>query len=135
MKAHLIRRGKHYAAKFYNPETRKWSHQSLKTTKKALADLRFGQFLEDRHKKELLGELNVEPVPLRILVKEFLEYMEANDNTGKLLAREVAAAHGWDPKKDINKDAYVKAVMKQIAEEEDEYKHLLKELDTESEGG
>ena len=78
MKAHLIRRGKHYAAKFYNPETRKWSHQSLKTTKKALADLRFGQFLEDRHKKELLGELNVEPVPLRILVKEFLEYMEAN---------------------------------------------------------
>jgi hypothetical protein len=41
----------------------------LKTTKKALADLRFGQFLEDRHKKELLGELNVEPVPLRVVVR------------------------------------------------------------------
>jgi hypothetical protein len=78
MKAHLIRRHKHYAVKFYNPETRKWSHRSLKTTKKAIADLRFGQFLEERHKKELLGELNVEPVPLRVLAKEFLDYLEAN---------------------------------------------------------
>lgn len=78
MKAHLIRRGKHYAVKFYNPETRKWSHRSLKTTKKALADLRFGQFLEERHKKEILGELNVEPVSLQVLAKEFLDYVEAN---------------------------------------------------------
>jgi len=78
MKAHLIRRNTHYSVKFYNPETRKWSHRSLKTTKKAIADLRFGQFIEDRHKKELLGELNVEPVPLQALAKEFLEYVEAN---------------------------------------------------------
>jgi integrase len=78
MKAHLIRRAKHYAVKFYNPETRKWSHRSLKTTKKAIADLRFGQFLEERHKKELLGELKVEPVSLQVLAKEFLEYVEAN---------------------------------------------------------
>ncbi len=78
MKAHLIRRNKHYAVKFYNPETRKWSHRSLKTTKKAIADLRFGQFLQERHKKELLGELNVEPVPLQVLAKEFLDYLEAN---------------------------------------------------------
>src|SRR5215468_9469871 len=74
MKAHLIRRNKHYAVKFYHTETRKWSHRSLKTTKKAIADLRFGQFLEERHKKEL----NVEPVPLHILAKEFLDYLEAN---------------------------------------------------------
>jgi len=78
MKAHLIRRGKHYAVKFYNPETRAWSHQSLKTTKRAVANLRFGQFIEEGHKKELLGELNVEPAPLRAGVKEFLDYMEAN---------------------------------------------------------
>src|SRR5262245_36899001 len=78
MKAHLIRRGKNYAVKFYSPETRKWSHRSLKTTKKDLADLRFGQFLEERHKKELLGELNVEPVFLEVLAKEFLDYVEAN---------------------------------------------------------
>lgn len=64
-----------------------------------------------------------------------LEYMEANDNTGNLLAREVCEEHGWDPEHDINKDAYVKAVMRKIAEEEDAYKHLLKELDSASEGG
>jgi hypothetical protein len=52
--------------------------RSLKTTKKAIADLRFGQFLEESHKKELLGELNVEPIPLRVLAKEFLDYVEAN---------------------------------------------------------
>jgi len=78
MKAHLIRRGRHYAVKFYDPETRKWSHQSLKTTKRAIADLRFGQFIEAGHKKELLGEFNVQPVTLSTLVKEFLDYMEAN---------------------------------------------------------
>jgi hypothetical protein len=72
---------------------------------------------------------------LRDLEIHALEYMEANDFTGKQIAREVAEAHGWDPKKDINKDAYVKAVMKQIAEQEDAYKHLLKELETKSEGG
>jgi hypothetical protein len=60
----------------------------LKTTQKALADLRFGQFLEDRH-KELPGELNVEPVPLRVLVKELLESMEANRSEKyKKLARQ-----------------------------------------------
>lgn len=78
MKAHLIRRGNHYAVKFYDHGTRRWSHQSLRTTKKAIANLRFGQFLEDGHKKELLGELNVEPVSLQVLVQEFLDYMEAN---------------------------------------------------------
>ena len=71
MKAHLIRRNKHYSVKFYNPETRKWSHRSLKTTKKAIADLRFGQFLAERHKKELLGELNVEPFLSRFSPKSF----------------------------------------------------------------
>src|SRR5712691_6287768 len=78
MKAHLIRRGKHYAVKLFDPTTRKWSHQSLKTTKKAIANLRFGQFLEENYRKELLGEFSIEPAPLRVLVKEFLDYMEAN---------------------------------------------------------
>jgi integrase len=78
MKAHLIRRGKHYAVKFFDAQNHKWWHRSLKTTKRALADLRFGQFLEASYKKELLGEFNVEAVPLSTLVKEFLEYMQAN---------------------------------------------------------
>ena len=77
MKAHLIRRGKQYTVKFFDEENQRWSHQSLKTSKKALADLRFGAFLKDRQKTELLGEFNVQPIKLSDLVKEFLSYMES----------------------------------------------------------
>ena len=78
MRAHLVRRGNYYAIKYYNPQTSTWSHRSLKTSKKATADLRFGQFLIEGHKKELLGTFGVEPVELRVLVQEFLDYMGAN---------------------------------------------------------
>jgi hypothetical protein len=56
----------------------------LKTTKKALADLRFAKFLEQGLKKEFLGEFDVEPAPLATLVKVFLDYVEANRSAAYL---------------------------------------------------
>src|SRR6267143_973683 len=48
MKAHLIRRGKHYAVKFLDAQSGRWSHRSLKTTKKAIAAIREGRALNRR---------------------------------------------------------------------------------------
>ena len=89
MKAHLIRRGKQYAVKFFDEENQRWSHLSLKTSKKAIADLRFGTFLKDRQKTELLGELKVQPIKLKDLVKEFLSYMEAKRSTRYAKLRQI----------------------------------------------
>src|SRR6267142_609768 len=77
MKPCLVKRGKQYAVKYFNEEKRRWSHQSLGTSKRAIADQRFGDFIKDLHKKEFLGELGVQPIALSELVSEFLNYMES----------------------------------------------------------
>ena len=63
--------------KYYNEEKRRWTHQSLGTTKRAVADQKFGDFIKDQNKKEFLGNLGVEPITLAKLVIEFLNYMES----------------------------------------------------------
>src|SRR5438093_1108112 len=77
MKPCLVKRGKQYAVKFFDEEKQRWTHQSLKTGKKAIAQQRFGDFIKDQHKKEFLGDLGIQPVPLKRLVSEFLSYMES----------------------------------------------------------
>ena len=68
MKPCLVKRGKQYAVKYYNEEKRRWTHQSLGTTKRAVADQKFGDFIKDQNKKEFLGNLGVEPITLAKLV-------------------------------------------------------------------
>jgi len=77
MKPCLVKRGKQYAVKYFNEEKRRWTHQSLGTAKRALADQRFGDFIKDQNKKQILGDLGVEPITLDKLVSEFLNYMES----------------------------------------------------------
>jgi hypothetical protein len=77
MKPCLVKRGKQYAVKYFDTEKLRWSHQALGTDKRAIADLRFGDFIRDQQKKELLGNLGIEPIALSKLVSEFLEYMES----------------------------------------------------------
>jgi integrase len=77
MKPCLVKRGNQYAVKYFNEEKRRWSHQSLGTTKRAVADRKFGEFIRDQQKKEFLGDLGVEPITLTKLVSEFLDYMES----------------------------------------------------------
>src|SRR5437870_1548811 len=60
----LVKRGKQYAVKYFNEEKRRWTHQSLGTSKRAIADQRIGGFIKDLHKKEFLGEVGVEPIAL-----------------------------------------------------------------------
>jgi len=77
MKPCLVKRGKQYAVKYFNDEKRRWSHQSLGTSKRAVADQRFGDFIKDLNKKKFLGDLGVEPISFNKLVAEFLNYMES----------------------------------------------------------
>ena len=77
MKSTLVKRGKFYSVRFFDEQRRRWTHKSLKTAKKAVADQRYGVFLKDCQKTELLGQFRVQPVPLSKLVTDFLEYMES----------------------------------------------------------
>ena len=77
MKSTLVKRGKFYSVRYFDEQRRRWTHKSLKTAKKAVADQRYGDFLKDCQKTELLGQFRVQPVPLSKLVTDFLEYMES----------------------------------------------------------
>lgn len=77
MKSTLVRRGKFYSVRYFDEQRRRWTHKSLKTSKKAVADQRYGDFLKDWQKTELLGQFRVQPIPLSKLVTDFLKYMES----------------------------------------------------------
>src|SRR5947209_20170537 len=76
LKSTLVKRGKFYSVRYFDEQRRRWTHTSLKTSKKAVADQRHGDFLKDCQKTELLGQFGVQPVPLSKLVTDFLEYLE-----------------------------------------------------------
>ena len=79
MKSTLVKRGKFYSVRYFDEQRRGWTHTSLKTSKKAVADQRYGDFLKDCQKTELLGQFRVQPVPLSKLVTDFLEIWNRRD--------------------------------------------------------
>ncbi len=75
-KAYLIEIEGHWYARFRKPDG-KWTHKSMRTSKKAAAQVNFSVFLKKREERELQFS-DVVPVTFGELVEEYLKYVKTH---------------------------------------------------------